>query len=184
MANNKSRIGTLVGLVAAAGAFGFAGLMSAATAPTARADDFSDVIGAVEGDYTTGAAAFTAATEFFSDGYFVPGLSELFTGADDYGLSAPNDLLIGTIEVLTNETFDVSAGGDTSWELGFPVDFSDGASVAEQYFADGETDITTLAPEALSLGDYGDVLASTLYGADLLTVTPLEELLLGAAASF
>jgi len=33
-------------------------MMSAVTAPTARADDFSDVISAVDGDYTGVAASF------------------------------------------------------------------------------------------------------------------------------
>jgi hypothetical protein len=41
----------LIGVAAAAGAFGAAAMMSAATAPTARADDFTDVINAVDGDY-------------------------------------------------------------------------------------------------------------------------------------
>jgi hypothetical protein len=44
MDNNRSRTGVLVGLAAAAGAFGVAAMMSAATAPTARADAFTDMI--------------------------------------------------------------------------------------------------------------------------------------------
>ena len=43
-----------VGVAAAAGAFGVAALISMATAPTARADDFTDVINAVDFDYSTG----------------------------------------------------------------------------------------------------------------------------------
>jgi hypothetical protein len=44
-------VATLVGVAAAAGAFGVAVMMSAATAPTARADDFTDVISEVDADY-------------------------------------------------------------------------------------------------------------------------------------
>jgi len=58
MDSNRSRFGMLIGLAAAAGAFGVAVMMSAVTAPTARADDFSDVISAVDGDYTGVAASF------------------------------------------------------------------------------------------------------------------------------
>ena len=37
-----------IGLAAAAGAFGAAAMLSAATAPTARADDFTDILSNVE----------------------------------------------------------------------------------------------------------------------------------------
>ena len=53
----RSRI--LVGLAASAGAFGAAAMMSAAAAPTAHADDITDIISAVEGDYADGQSAFT-----------------------------------------------------------------------------------------------------------------------------
>ncbi len=35
-----------------AGAFGAAAMISVATAPSARADDFSDIISAIDGDFT------------------------------------------------------------------------------------------------------------------------------------
>jgi hypothetical protein len=38
--------------------------------------------------------------------------------------------------------------------------------------------------DALSLGEYGSAAYYDLIGADILTIAPLEELLLGAAASF
>ena len=50
MDSNGSRTGVLVGLAAAAGAFGVAAMMSAATAPTARADEFSDIVNGVEAE--------------------------------------------------------------------------------------------------------------------------------------
>jgi hypothetical protein len=67
-ARARSRI--LVGLAATAGAFGAAGMMSAATAPTARADDFSDIISAIDGDYTEGSAAFSSALSDFGSADF------------------------------------------------------------------------------------------------------------------
>jgi hypothetical protein len=43
MGQKRSRV-VLVGLSAAAGAFAAAAIISAAVAPTARADDFSDIL--------------------------------------------------------------------------------------------------------------------------------------------
>jgi hypothetical protein len=61
MDSNRSRFGMLIGLGAAAGAFGVAAMMSAATAPTARADAYSDIISAVDGDFAAGEAEFASA---------------------------------------------------------------------------------------------------------------------------
>jgi hypothetical protein len=59
------RPGVLIGLAATVGTFGVAAMMSAATAPTARADDFSNIINAIDGDFTAGQADFTAAVSDF-----------------------------------------------------------------------------------------------------------------------
>jgi hypothetical protein len=58
MDSNGLRAATLIGVAAAAGAFGAAALMSAATAPTARADAYSDIVADVEADLTYGQTAF------------------------------------------------------------------------------------------------------------------------------
>ena len=51
MDSNKPRIQILIGLAAAAGAVGAAAMVSTATAPTARADDFTDIITYVDADF-------------------------------------------------------------------------------------------------------------------------------------
>jgi hypothetical protein len=179
MDSNRSRAATLIGVAAAAGAFGVAAMMSAATAPTARADDFTDVISAVGGDYADGQAAFTTAFTDFSSSDLAPGLAALFDGINEDALSAPENLLTGTVEVLTNESVDTS----TTWGFMVPADFSAAVLDAESIFIEGE-DYFTAASDALSFGEYGSVVFYDLIGADLLTVAPLEELLLGAAVSF
>jgi len=73
MDSNRSRAAALTGVAAAAGAFGVAAMMSAASAPTARADDFTDVISGIDGDFTAGAGALTNAATDFSGGDFAPG---------------------------------------------------------------------------------------------------------------
>jgi hypothetical protein len=180
MDSNRSRTGVVVGLAAAAGAFGAAAMMSAAAAPTARADDFTDVINAVDGDFAFGQTEFTTAFTDFSSGDLANGLEALIDGSDDDALSAPNNFLTGTVEVLTNE----SVNSSTPWDFGLPADFNTAVTDAETIFAAGETYLTTDAPEAFSLGEYGAAAYDDLFGLDYLTVAPLQELLLGAAVSF
>ena len=179
MDSNRSRTGVLVGLAAAAGAFGAAAMMSAATAPTARADDFTDVINAVDGDYAAGQSEFTTAFTAFSSNELAPGLLALVNGTDDDALSPSANLLVGTIELLTNEPVD----GAIPWDFVLPADFSDAVTTVESQFAAGEG-LLAAASSALSFGEYGTAAYDDLAGADLLTVAPLEELLLGAAVSF
>jgi hypothetical protein len=76
--DTTSRVRILVGLGAAAGAFGVAVMMSAVAAPTARADDFSDVVTNVDADYTDGASMLTAADTDFASNDFADGLASLF----------------------------------------------------------------------------------------------------------
>ena len=105
MSQTKSRGGILVGLAAAAGAFGVAAMTSAATAPAARADIFTDIINAVDADFTAGQADFTAALTDFGSSDVNGGLAMLVNGIDDEFLSAPDNLYIGTVDALTNHSF-------------------------------------------------------------------------------
>ena len=101
MDSYRSRAATLIGLGAAAGAFGIAAMMSAATAPTARADDFSDIIAAVEGDFTAGQAAFGDAFTDFGSSDVNDGLAAFFSGLDDDVVGAPDNVFVGTVDALT-----------------------------------------------------------------------------------
>jgi hypothetical protein len=177
MDNNRSRTGVLVGLAAAA--FGAAAMMSVATASTARADDFTDVINAVDGDYADGQTAFTNAFTDFSSNSLALGLAQLIDGSNDDALSAPDNLLVGTIQVLANE----SVTGSAPWGFSVPTDFSDAVTGAESFVSSAETYFTA-GSTALSFGEYGIAAYEDLIGADLVAVAPLEELLLGAAVSF
>jgi len=53
-ADTRSRAGLVIGLAGVAGAFGAAALLSAATAPSAHADPYTDIINAVDGGYALG----------------------------------------------------------------------------------------------------------------------------------
>jgi hypothetical protein len=167
---------TLIGLIAAAGA---AAVMSAATAPTARADDFTDVINAVDGDFAAGQTYFTEAVTDFGSNQDVEGVASLFSGLNEDLLGAPISLVGGTAALLANEPVEGAVG------LGIPAptDFADGLSEAESLYTLGESYLTA-GETALSSGDYGPGVIDTLFGADVVSVVPLEEVLLGSIASF
>jgi hypothetical protein len=63
--SHKPRSGLIISLGAAAGAFGIATMISTATAPSAHADDYSDIVSAVEADFAAGQADFTTAEADF-----------------------------------------------------------------------------------------------------------------------
>jgi hypothetical protein len=175
---HTSRSGLLTAMAAAAGAFGVAAMMSTATAASARADAFTDIINAVEGDYTAGSEAFTLAETDFGSNELAAGLASLFNAIDDDTLSPPDNLIAGTVEALNNE----SVNGATSWGFTVPSDFSDALTNAETYA--GGSGYFTLAEDALNSGGYGLATYYDLLGADVALFAPLEELLLGAAVSF
>jgi hypothetical protein len=177
-ADTKSRAGIVIGLAAAAGAFG-AAMMSAATAPSARADDFTDIINAVDGDFSAGQAAFTVAASDFSSSDLTAGVAAIFDGTNDDLLSAPDNLLGGTVEALTSETISPTE----NWGLVVPTSFSDALSLAQSDITFGEDFFSTGATD-LASGEYGYATFVDLFGSDLLSVEPLEDLLLGAVASF
>lgn len=179
MSDTRSRAGILVGLGAAAACFGAAAMLSATTAPTAHADDFSDIMANVNEDLTFGQAAFTLANGYFGESELVPGLTAFFNGTNDDTLSAPQSLLLGTIEASTNE----SISGIGNFQIQDPFDLAGAVSLAQSYFATGEADLG-MASTLLAEGYYGPGTAYDLVGADYAYVVPLEELLLGVVASF
>ncbi len=178
MDSKKSRTGMLIGFAAAAGAFGAAAVMSAATSPTARADDFSDIITYVDVDLSEGQDYATTAFSDFSSGDFVPGLTALFVGVDDDLLAAPDNFLIGTVEALAGEPL----GGPLLYDLGGEANLADGLSQAEVDFSGAVASFEDV-PAELAAGDYGSATYDVLTGVDYLSVVPLEDLLLGAVAS-
>jgi hypothetical protein len=173
--SHKSRTGLLISLGAAAGV---AAMMSAATAPTARADDFTDVINAVDTDFTTGQADFSDAVTAFEGNADLSGLTDFFDGLNEDFLASSTNLFAGTAELLDNE----AVTGPIGLGVTPPTDFADAVSVAETLYQEGTTEMTDAA-NAFIAGDYGYGVFYDLFGADIATVLPLEEILLGSVAS-
>jgi hypothetical protein len=179
MDSDRSRAATLIGVAAAAGAFGVAAMMSSATAPTARADDFTDIIAAVDSDFTAGQGDFTTAVADFDSNEFAPGLTTFFEGLDADILTAPNNLALGTVEALQGETLSFTF----PFALTTPATFADALTVAQGDVVQGEADLASVAT-FLGGGSYDTAALELLTGTEAVSVLPLEELLLGAAVSF
>lgn len=178
MSDTRSRAGILVGLGAVVGAFCAVAMLST-TAPTAHADDFSDITAGVNEDLTFGQAAFTLANGYFGESELVPGLTAFFNGTNDDTLSAPQSLLLGTIEASANESI-TSIG---NFQIQDPGNLAGAVSLAQTYFATGEADFGQ-ASTYFAEGYIGAGTAYDMVGADYAYVVPLEELFLGVVASF
>jgi hypothetical protein len=170
----------LIAMAAAAGAFGAAAMMTAATAPIARADDFTDTIATVEGQLADGQAVFGDAASAFSSSDIPAGTTYLFDGVNDDLFYAPNLFLAGTVEGLTNETYNLT---EQVSDLLTPATFAAGVTDAESDFEQG-LNLFQDASIALGDGNYGDAAFYDAFAADFVSVVPLEELLLGSVASF
>jgi hypothetical protein len=175
----RSRSGILVGIATAACAFGVAAMMSAATAPTARADDFTDLISSFEQDFSQGQPEFASATADFGSGDQLGGLAALFSGLDDDVEGPADSVYKATVDVLLNEPVgNVSYG----FGLGTVPDFTTGVAYLEEDISTAEGELAQAAMD-LASGDYGDaadqeILASTflIFGAEFVFE--------GAAASY
>lgn len=176
--SHKSRTGLSIGLTAAAGVVGAAAIVAAATAPTARADDFSPVINAVDVDFATATTDFNSAYSDFGSSELGPGFASFLDGVNDDLLAAPQNLLVGTVEVLDNE----SVAPPLTWNFVPEATFAGGLSQAESDFTEGEAYLNAITT-ALTGGEYGSATYDGVLGFDLVSIAPLEDLFLGSLAS-
>jgi hypothetical protein len=179
MDSNRSRSGMLVGLAAAAGAFGVAVMMSAVTAPTARADAFSDIISSFEDDFTAGQADFASASADFGSGDPSDGLASFFSGLDDDFVGPGAGVYIATVQALLNEP-----PGNVAefFDIGPATDFTSGLAEAQSAFSVGEGAFAQAATD-LSSGDYGDAADLEVFGSTESFIFAPQFLIEGVAAS-
>jgi hypothetical protein len=175
--HSTARVGVL-GIVVAAGAFGLAAMMSAVTAPTVRADDFTEILSAVEGDFTDGQAQLTLSAADFGSGDPSDGLATFFNGVDDDLVSPGNNLYLGTVDALTNQPVETSF----DFELGPEANFTDGVSTAESLVTQGESYLSMAATD-LAGSDFAGAAYDSTIGSDTLFVATWEALIMGAAGS-
>jgi hypothetical protein len=181
MGHNKSRA-VLVGLSAAAGVFGAAAMMSAASAPTARADDLAAIVSDIEGTLADGQNAFGTAVTDFGTSDVPGGLAALFDGLHDDTIGVPDIAYVGGVEELTNESFSLSSNTFDFNSLTAPTDFSEAVYDAQFFFTEGESVLSDI-PTSLSSGDYGDAAFDQVIAPAFLLDLPVQELFIGAVES-
>jgi hypothetical protein len=176
MDSTRSRFGVLVGLSAAAGAFGVAAMMSTTTAPTARADDFTEVVNTIEGVVASTQADFTDASAAFGSNDVTDGLTYLLDGTNSYLVGVPDDLLVGAVDVVTNDPVQLPVD---YFAITPPTDFSDALGDAQTDFTGGLTELSNGAEDIFS-GDLGYGSYVETYGSIFAFVIPADDLLIGA----
>jgi hypothetical protein len=142
----------LVGLGAAVGGFAVATMMSAATAPTARADDSSAIIADIQAEETAAATAFATSSTDFANGDTPDGLTQLFIGLDDDVLGVPNLLEVGETDALTGAT--VIPASDFEFSFATPATLAASVTEAQTFYAEGTALATAIL--ALPATDYAD----------------------------
>ncbi len=178
---NDIRSGILVGLAATAGALGAAAVMSATTAPTARADVYDSTIDAINYAVSSGQTAYDLASTDFAGGDVAGGLTALFDGVDDNSLWVPQDAYVGGVDALTNNP--VYSGYSENFLLTEPTDFAQAETLAQDAFTYGES-LITKASDLFDAGNYGVSAFLDSEGSDYAFVLPLEYLLIGSVSSF
>jgi len=171
----RTRAGIPIGLGAAIGAVGAAAVLSAAVAPAANADDFTDIITAVEGDYSEGTTAFELAATDFGSADVSGGLAAFLTGVDDDFLAAPDNIIVGSVEALQGQP----VGGSYDILVGDPGSFATAVADAQNLDTEGAA-LLSDAATAFSGGDYTNGVYDSLAGSDYFVVAG-EVLALGAA---
>lgn len=171
--SHRPRNGIIVGFGVAIVALSAAVMMSAGSAPTARADDFTDIINIVDGEFATGQSYFDLAATDFGSADVPDGLAALLSGVNNDVFATSDSILIGTAQALTgepieplNDAFEVIASPNLL------TDFIDYSSMGASYL--------TAGAEALSAGAFGDGIGDLLVGSEFVSVFSAEALLVGS----
>jgi hypothetical protein len=164
----------MIGLGAAAGAFAAAAMMSAVATPTARADGFTDIVNDVQGDLNVGQLDFTAASGDFASSHLGDGFAALISGVDNDFVSTSDNILAGSVALLTNET----VPGGLSINVSDPGTFAAALTDVQQDITASQP-YATEAATALASGDYTAYTFDSLIASDLTGIIPAEQLFLG-----
>ena len=151
MRHTRSRT-VLVGLSAATGAFAAAAMISAATAPTAHADDFSDILADIQAEQAAASTAFSDADADFDKGLtgVANGLAEYFVGLDDDTAGVADDIHVGLLDYLYGQP--VIPASTFEFSITTPT-IADYVAEAQSVYTTGMTDLTTYAND-VSIGEY------------------------------
>jgi hypothetical protein len=162
MSDTRSRSGIFVGFAAVVGAVGAATMMAAATAPAARADDYTEIVANVETLLGDGQNAFTAADTDFAGNEIAAGLQSFFNGVDDDSVGVPDTAFLGTLQALAGDAIEGPSNFDFN-STAAPADFADAVSEAQSTFQLGEGYFNDAAAAFFS-GDFVDAFRVAEFG--------------------
>jgi hypothetical protein len=173
--HSRRRNGIALGV--AAGAL-TAALSQLATAPSARADVYSDILDNVQSVAGVGQSELSLAALDFSQMDFGYGLSLSIAGADNAGLAPQEDLLVETIDALTGNPL-------RFYDFGYfaPTDLTTAIADAQGVISDGQVYLGSALSDFGS-GDFVDGLAQYIAALNDMFVTAPQEVFIGAADTF
>jgi hypothetical protein len=158
--------GTAMGLGAAAGALLAVAVGQLATAPVARADDFSDIVEEVQIAIHDGETQLATAAADYANADLADGLSQSVTGWDNLLLDPQEDVFVGTLEASMGHAptafgfVDFPAGLDLATAI---TDAQGIATEGQSIFADALTDFGNadfVSALTLSVDAYNDLLVT------------------------
>lgn len=177
--------GIAVGLGSTAGALLASAMSQLATAPTARADDFTDILNLVESTIGAGQLDFTSAQADFALGTpagFAEGVALDNAGTNDFLIGSTDDILAGSLAAAVGETpgldelflFPTAADPATLADLETAV--TGVFTLGTDAFSDAEAGFALGTPDGFAFG-----VSQSLVGLDFYTVLAPEQALLGLA---
>jgi len=156
------------------GAGAVLGVALSATAPTARADNFTEIFDNVQFAISIGQGELATAATDFAQLDLADGLSLAIAGWDDTSLAPQETLVVGTLDALMGHA-------PAIFEFGlFPpnLDLATAMTDAQATISEGQG-IFTDALTAFGNADLVDGLAFSMYAYNDIFVTASQELLLG-----
>lgn len=170
----------VIGLGAAAGATLAAGLFSLSTAPTAHADDFTEILSNETTVFDVGEAQLSTAATDFGSSAIPAGLSNEFAGLFNVTLGGPDNVLLDTIEALAGKPISVAL--PIALTSPAPTDLAEGLSDAQNWLTIGQDNFSAADTDFLG-GDWGDGLANVIAGLNFDLVNSPDDFLVGAISS-
>lgn len=170
--------GTVIGL--SAGAVLAVPLSQLATAPTARADNFTEIFDNVQTIISAGQQDLTTAASAFANADFADALGLSISGSNDLSLFPQEDILVGTIDALLGHSPSVFSNGLFPMDLDLATAMTDAQGVISDgqdeinealtafgnadlfdgltKFVDGFNDLNVIAPDLLFIGSVDSLL--------------------------
>jgi hypothetical protein len=162
MSDTRSRTGILVSLAAAVGAFGAAAMMAAATAPAARADDYTEIVANVDALLGVGQNAFALAETDLASSEVPAGLTSFINGVYDDTVGVPDSALLGTLQAIAGDAIEGPSNFDFNYDTA-PANFADAVAEAQGTFQLGEDYFRNAATDLFS-GDFVDAVREAEFG--------------------